>query len=100
MQCPDRVPKERYYDAEFFAREAEQLWPRVWQMACRLEEIPEPFDFVEYEILDQSVIVMRTGDGDVRGFQNACRHRGVRVVQGRGSCTRGGRCCTYESAHR
>ena len=22
--------------------EAELLWPRVWQMACRLEEIPEP----------------------------------------------------------
>ena len=24
------------------AREVEQLWPRVWQMACRLEEIPQP----------------------------------------------------------
>ncbi len=89
MQCPDRVRKERYYDAEFFAREAEDLWPRVWQMACRLEEIPEPFDFVEYEILDQSVIVIRTEDMGVRAFQNACRHRGVRVVEGRGSCARG-----------
>jgi glycine betaine catabolism A len=89
MQCPDRVPKERYFDAEFFALEAEQLWPRVWQMACRLEEIPQPFDFAEYEILDQSVIVMRDGDGRVRAFQNACRHRGVRVVEGQGSCARG-----------
>ena len=33
-------PKERYYDPDFFALEAEQLWPRTWQMACRLEEIP------------------------------------------------------------
>jgi len=31
----------------------------VWQMACRLEEIPKPGDFVEYEILDQSIIVVR-----------------------------------------
>ena len=48
------------------ALEAEQLWSRTWQMACRLEEIPEPGDFVEYEILDQSVIVVRTEDGGVR----------------------------------
>ena len=64
--------------------EAEQLWPRVWQMACRLEEIPEPGDYVTYEILDQSVIVLRTDDGEVRAFQNTCRHRGVRLVEGRG----------------
>src|SRR3546814_2687394 len=55
-------------------------------MACRLEEIPEPGDFVEYEILDQSIIVQRGDDMEVRAFQNACRHRGVKVVVGSGSC--------------
>src|SRR5262245_13981422 len=68
IQVPDRAPKERYVDPEFFRLEAEQLWSRVWQMACRLEEIPEPGDFVEYEILDQSVLVVRTDQGDVRAF--------------------------------
>jgi phenylpropionate dioxygenase-like ring-hydroxylating dioxygenase large terminal subunit len=55
-------------------------------MACRLEEIPEARDFVEYEILDQSIVVVRTEDLGVAAFQNACRHRGVRVVGGRGRC--------------
>ena len=87
MDTLDRVPKERYFDPDFFALEAEQLWPRVWQMACRLEQIPEPGDYVEYEILDQSVIVVRGADGEVRALQNACRHRGVRLVQGPGSCS-------------
>jgi phenylpropionate dioxygenase-like ring-hydroxylating dioxygenase large terminal subunit len=86
---PDRIPKQRYYDADFFAMEAELLWPRVWQMACRLEEIPGPYDFVEYEILDQSVVVVRTDDMGVRAFQNACRHRGVRVAARQGNCERG-----------
>ncbi|HXY27462.1 MAG TPA: aromatic ring-hydroxylating dioxygenase subunit alpha [Acidimicrobiales bacterium] len=85
IEIPDRVRKERYYDPDFYAMEAELLWPRVWQMACRLEEIPAPGDFAEYEILDQSVIVVRTDDLGVRAFHNACRHRGVRVAQGRGS---------------
>jgi phenylpropionate dioxygenase-like ring-hydroxylating dioxygenase large terminal subunit len=89
VEYPDRAPKERYFDPDFYQMEADLLWPRVWQMACRLEEIPEPGDFVEYEVLDQSVIVVRTDDMGVRALQNACRHRGVKVAEGRGSCTSG-----------
>jgi phenylpropionate dioxygenase-like ring-hydroxylating dioxygenase large terminal subunit len=89
MESPDRVRKERYFDRDFYDLEVEQLWPRVWQMACRIEEIPNPHDFVEYEILDQSIVVLRTADSGVRAFQNACRHRGVRLVQGRGTCEQG-----------
>jgi phenylpropionate dioxygenase-like ring-hydroxylating dioxygenase large terminal subunit len=89
MELPDRVRKERYFDADFYELESERLWPRVWQMACRLEEIPDPHDFVEYEFLDQSVVVLRTDDMEVKAFQNSCRHRGVKVVEGRGSCENG-----------
>jgi len=92
VELPDRVRKERYFDPDFYQLEAERLWPRVWQMACRLEEMPEPGDFVEYEILDQSVIVVRADDMGVRAFENACRHRGVRVVEGRGTCLSGFTC--------
>jgi len=92
MELPDRVRKERYYDPEFYAREGEQLWSRVWQMACRLEEIPAVGDAVEYQILDQSVIVVRTGDGEVAAYQNACRHRGVKLVVDRDACASGFTC--------
>jgi len=92
MDVPDRVRKERYFDPEFFKLEAEALWPRVWQMACRLEEIPNPHDFVEYSILDQSVIVVRGEDMTVKAFHNACRHRGVRLVEGPGTSASGFTC--------
>lgn len=86
IEHPDRIPKQRYLDPDFYAMECEVLWPRVWQMACRLEEIPHPGDFAEYQFLDQSVIVLRTEDLGVRAFQNACRHRGVKLVVGHGTC--------------
>ena len=85
VQAVDRIPKQRYYDEEFYALEAELFWPRVWQMACRLEEIPARGDFVEYEILDQSIIVVRLDDDHVRAFYNSCRHRGMKIVEGSGS---------------
>jgi len=86
---PDRIPKQRYFDPEFFALESELFWPRVWQMACRLEEIPQPGDFAEYEILDQSIVVVRTTPNEVKAYYNACRHRAVKLVEGHGTCQRG-----------
>ena len=46
------VPAENYISADFLREEAELLWPRVWQMACREEEIPKVGDFYTYDILD------------------------------------------------
>ena len=45
-----RVPVERYVSRAFHDLEVERLWKRVWQFACREEEIPEPGDHTLYEI--------------------------------------------------
>ncbi|MBJ19469.1 MAG: aromatic ring-hydroxylating dioxygenase subunit alpha [bacterium] len=86
---PDRIPAARYYDREFYELECERLWPHVWQMACRLEEIPDTGDFVEYENVGQAIFVVRQDDGSVKAFHNSCRHRGTRLVEDRGSCRDG-----------
>ena len=91
---PELIPSERYYDPAFFALENEKVWPHVWQMACRLEEIPELGDYVEYTILDKSVIIVNTRNG-VKAFHNACRHRGVRLATGPGNCKSAGFICPF-----
>jgi Rieske 2Fe-2S family protein len=90
----DRVDARRYYDPEFYRLEQERLWPHVWQMACRLQEIEKPGDFVVYEIFDQSVIVVRVDEKTVKAFHNHCRHRGVKLAQDRG-CARDGFVCPF-----
>jgi glycine betaine catabolism A len=92
MERADRVPSQRYYDPEFYAMECELLWPHVWQMACRLAEIPNSGDFVEYQILDKSIIVVRVDQSTVRAYHNACRHRGVQLVKDRGNAPSGFTC--------
>lgn len=67
--------------------EKAKLWPRVWQVACREEELKTTGDYVVYEIADQSIIVVRTAEG-VRAFHNACQHRGRRLVSGCGQVAR------------
>jgi phenylpropionate dioxygenase-like ring-hydroxylating dioxygenase large terminal subunit len=89
------VPRERYFDRGFFELEKERLWPRVWQMACRLEEIPDPGDFVEYEICDESILVVRQADMSVRAFYNACRHRATQLCKGSGRLPGGQIACPF-----
>src|ERR1700722_13776915 len=91
---PERIPSARYYDEAFFRLEREYFWPRVWQMACRLEEIPELGDWVEYRNLDPSVIVVRPRSG-IKAFQNACRHRGVQLAAGHGNRKARGFICPF-----
>jgi phenylpropionate dioxygenase-like ring-hydroxylating dioxygenase large terminal subunit len=95
MSDPLHVPRERYYDRAFFELEKAKLWPRTWQMACRLEEIPEPNDFIEYEICDQSVLVVRQRDMSVRAFHNACRHRATQLEKGSGRLAGGQFVCPF-----
>jgi nitrite reductase/ring-hydroxylating ferredoxin subunit len=93
---PERIPTRRYYDEEFYRLENERLWPHVWQMACRLEQIQNVGDWVEYSNLDRSVIVVRTRDG-VKAYHNACRHRGVPFANegGHGNCKTTGFICPF-----
>ncbi len=91
---PDRVDARRYHDPEFYRLEQEKLWPHVWQMACRLQEIERPGDFVVYEIFDQSVIVTRVDEKTIKAFHNHCRHRGVKLAADRG-CAKEGFTCPF-----
>ncbi len=89
------IPKERYTSAEFLALEMERLWSRVWQVACREEEIAAPGDHLEYTIGDQSILVVRTDAGDVAAYYNTCCHRGTRLASGCGHFDAGTIRCPY-----
>src|SRR5258708_36710895 len=74
------IAPARYFDPEFHRLEVERMWPRVWQMACREEEIPEVGDSLVYEIAKTSLIVVRTGPEEFRADHNSCLHRGPRLL--------------------
>ncbi|AKK29032.1 SRPBCC family protein [Mycobacterium sp. EPa45] len=82
---PTRVPAARYYSPEFARLETEHMWPRVWQVACTVDHVAEPGDFFEYRCGRYSVVVVRDDSGELRAFQNVCRHRGNSLCTGAGS---------------
>jgi phenylpropionate dioxygenase-like ring-hydroxylating dioxygenase large terminal subunit len=81
------ITRERYFEPAFHRLEVERMWRRVWQMACREEQLPEVGDSIVYEISDASLIVVRTAPDEIRAFHNSCLHRGTQLRTGSGHLT-------------
>jgi len=75
----DHIPKAAYLDPAFARLEEERLWPRVWQIACRVEEIAEIGDFITYDIANDSLLIVRSSADTIKAFHNVCPHRGRRL---------------------
>jgi len=89
------IPAADYTDPDFGRRERLRLWPKVWQIACRAEEIPNFGDYVRYDIADESIVVVRLGNGSVGAYYNTCRHRGRLLVDDERGNVADGFACRY-----
>ncbi len=85
FQGYDDFDTARYTSRVWHDLEVERLWSRVWQFACRQEELPHVGSSVVYDIASLSFIIVRTADG-LRAYYNACLHRGRRLRDHDGRC--------------
>jgi phenylpropionate dioxygenase-like ring-hydroxylating dioxygenase large terminal subunit len=89
------IAYERYTSRAFFELEVEHLWPRTWQWACREEHIPDPGDYIVYEVGPYSVLVVRTESDAIKAYRNSCMHRGTKLKPSHSSGTSESFRCSY-----
>jgi nitrite reductase/ring-hydroxylating ferredoxin subunit len=87
-----KVPVERYFDPKYHDLEVEKLWKKVWQFACREDDIPEIGDYIVYDVAHLSWLVVRVGERQFKAFNNACLHRGRQLREFDGKCATEFRC--------
>ncbi len=80
------VSNERYISRAWHEREVERLWKRVWQMACREEQLPAVGSHIVYDIANLSFVVVRTESG-IKAYYNSCLHRGRQLKDHAGRCS-------------
>src|SRR5690349_23096481 len=80
LEQPVVIGPEAYISPEYARAEQDRLWRKVWLQAGRVEDIPEVGDFVAFEILTDSVVIVRTGPDEIAAYHNVCPHRGRRLV--------------------
>ena len=77
-----KIPYEVYYDEKYAELEQELIWRKCWQQACRVEDIPNVGDRVEYKVAELSYFVVRTSNDSFQAYYNTCRHRGRKLCDG------------------
>jgi len=82
------LPPVCYTSTEFYEREVERIFRQHWQFVGREEQLPEIGSYFCYDGPAGPVIILRSSRGKIRAFANSCRHRGARLLNGNGDCTR------------
>jgi choline monooxygenase len=78
------LPSHLYSGEAVFEQERRGIFNRTWQLAGRLEQLPEVGSFFTFEVAGEPLVLVRGKDDMIRGFFNVCRHRAGPVAQGKG----------------
>lgn len=70
------LPRDLYLDETVYVEEMDAIWRRDWVFAGVGSQIPERGDYFTYDLVGNSVIVIRKDDGTIAAHHNVCRHRG------------------------
>jgi len=77
------LPSQYFFDEKIFKKEIEKIFYPSWHFVCHKSELSNTGDFVKFDILKQSVLVIRSEDGSVNGMHNVCKHRGTQLIKDR-----------------
>lgn len=73
------LPRAVYHEPVVYDSEMRRIFLKSWQYVGHASQIPDKGDYFLFEIADESVIVVRDGEGRVNALLNVCRHRGSRL---------------------
>lgn len=70
------LPQFFYTSETHFQKELDIFLNKHWHLVDHVSSIPNPGDFLRFDIANESIIVVRNQDGAIRAHHNVCRHRG------------------------
>ncbi len=77
---PFQIAPEVYADPARARLELDRLFQRLPLVLGHDSLLPRPGDVLTMEVAERPLLLARGRDGRLRGFLNACRHRGVRLL--------------------
>ena len=68
-----------YVEPDIFAADIERVYRRHWLLAGPVCRVARPGDYFTYQIVNDSIVILRDEAGEIRAHHNVCRHRGSRI---------------------
>lgn len=80
QQLEVTLPGSYYLDAAHFDRERRAIFDREWFCVGRREGLSERGDYRLVNVAGESIILVCDEKGELRAFNNVCRHRGAELL--------------------
>ncbi|WP_428027475.1 aromatic ring-hydroxylating oxygenase subunit alpha [Altererythrobacter sp.] len=80
------LPQDLYVSREAYVFDTQVMLKSVWLFACTVAHVKNPGDWYRFDMANNSVIIVRGKDEEIRAFYNTCTHRGAQLcgdTQGR-----------------
>lgn len=77
-----------YTDADVYERDVREVFLKCWLYAGHVSEIPAVGDWFLFEMAGESVIVIRSAEGEISALINVCRHRGSKICIDKQGCSK------------
>jgi len=80
QQTPGWSLDQRFYtDPDIYQLELDRIITKNWILAGHQSQLPNAGDFMVFRVANESAIIVRNKDGELKAFANVCRHRGSLV---------------------
>ena len=76
LERSETIPSGWYVDPRFHAVDRDAVFAETWQGVGHEEMVAASGQYFLATVADNSIVVLRDGDGVLRAFYNVCRHRG------------------------
>ena len=57
------LPGWTYFSTELLELEKEELFRKRWQLACHVNDIPQPGDYISFDVAEERALIVRGRDG-------------------------------------
>ena len=75
------ISREVFVNKDIYQQELEQIFTRAWLLVGHESQIPNPGDYVQSRMGEESVILTRDRSNTIHVFLNTCTHRGMKVCR-------------------
>lgn len=93
----EALPGRYYTDPAIFELDQRRIFQRSWHCVGRVDALTEAGQFYRVDLGEESVLVVRGGDGEPRAMRNLCRHRGAQLCTEESGSFRTAIRCAYHS---
>jgi phenylpropionate dioxygenase-like ring-hydroxylating dioxygenase large terminal subunit len=74
------LPAQVYTDPDFYQWEVQHILKKQWLCVGHISQVAQPGDYVNLELLEEPLTIVRGSDDQVRVLSRVCPHRGMDIM--------------------